>query len=96
LLVTISFIVTAAFAMPLQGTYSLFLITRYVRPAVQERIKANPQDAITEARRELGGDQRKVVDLSGSEGASPLDDSSTRMGATGTNRAVSACDGRRF
>ena len=71
LVVAISFILTAAFAMPLQGTYSLFLITRYVRPAVQERIKADPQAAIDEARRELGSSQ-KTIDLSGGEGAMPL------------------------
>ena len=57
LLVTLAFCITAAFAMPLQGTYSLFLITRYARPAVQQRIKANPQAAIDEARQELGKPQ---------------------------------------
>ncbi len=67
LLITLSFFITAAFAMPLQGTYSLFLITRYARPAVQERIKADPQAAIREARSEVG--KPAPVDTTGSEGA---------------------------
>ena len=67
LLVTLAFFITAAFSMPLQGTYSLFLITRYARPEVQNRIKANPQAAIDEARREVG--TPKAVDTSGNEGA---------------------------
>lgn len=72
LLITLSFFITAAFAMPLQGTYSLFLITRYARPAVQERIKANPQAAIEEARKELGTPQ--PLDTSGNEGAPTTND----------------------
>ena len=67
LLITLSFFITAAFAMPLQGTYSLFLITRYARPEVQSRIKADPQAAINEARREVG--KPAPLDISGSEGA---------------------------
>jgi MFS family permease len=69
LLITLSFFITAAFAMPLQGTYSLFLITQYARPEVQERIKADPQSAIDEARREVG--KPPPLDTSGSEGAAP-------------------------
>lgn len=67
LLITLSFFITAAFAMPLQGTYSLFLITKYARPEVQDRIKADPQAAIDEARSEVG--KPAPVDTTGSEGA---------------------------
>jgi DHA1 family tetracycline resistance protein-like MFS transporter len=67
LLITLSFFITAAFAMPLQGTYSLFLITKYTRPQVQDSIKQNPQAAIDEARKEIGKPQ--PVDNSGGEGA---------------------------
>jgi len=73
LVMTVAFILTAAFAMPLQGTYSLFMITRYIRPEVQQRIKADPAAAIAEARTEFGSSGKGVaLDLSGSEGHSPL------------------------
>ena len=68
LLITLSFFITAAFAMPLQGTYSLFLITKYARPEVQASIKANPQAAIKEARSEMGKPQ--PLDTSGGESGS--------------------------
>jgi MFS family permease len=53
LIITISLFITIAFAT-LQGTYTLFLITRYNRPAAQQLIRTNPQAAIAEARRDAG------------------------------------------
>jgi len=52
LMIAISFFATLAFAT-LQGTYTLFLIKEYTRPAVQETIQRNPQAAIRAAQREI-------------------------------------------
>lgn len=65
LIIAITFFVTVAFAT-LQGTYSLFLITRYVRPQVQQFIHAEPREAIAEAQKALGG---KHVSAAATEGA---------------------------
>jgi MFS family permease len=69
LIVAISFFAMVAFAT-MQGTYSLFLITRYNRPAVQELIKKDPQAAIAEAMRESreGHTAAATSGLSGGEG----------------------------
>ena len=52
----IGFISILAFAT-MQGTFTLFIIKRYVRPETQTFIKANPQAAIAEAQKHLTATQ---------------------------------------
>lgn len=58
-----SFMSILAFATALQGTYTIFLEAKYVRPGVQHFIKTQPDEAAAEARRRL---------VAGHSGASPL------------------------
>ncbi|HEX8552085.1 MAG TPA: MFS transporter [Abditibacteriaceae bacterium] len=69
LIIAITFFVTVAFAT-LQGTYSLFLITRYTRPQVQTFIASQPREAITEAQKALGEKHvsAAAVESAGSDG----------------------------
>ena len=61
----ISLFATVAFAT-LQGTYTLFLITRYIRPDVQTYISQNTDSAVAEARRDTA-DSGATAGLSGGE-----------------------------
>ncbi len=74
LIIAISFFATVAFAT-LQGTYTLFLITRYARPQVQNMMRANPQAAIKQARREHSEAAKNKVKMAvgADESASPME-----------------------
>lgn len=73
LLIGISFITIVAFAT-LQGTFTIYLITKYVRPQTQAFIAQNPSRAAEEARRHAGEAKEKksaaAAVASGHEGAS--------------------------
>lgn len=71
LIISITFFVTVAFAT-LQGTYSLFLITRYVRPQVQQLVQANPKEAIIEARSALGAKDAPAEPMEGAASSSSV------------------------
>jgi MFS transporter, DHA1 family, tetracycline resistance protein len=60
LIIITGFIGTLAFAT-LQGTYTTFILVRYARPEVQERIKANPEAAVAEARRHMSHNEKPEV-----------------------------------
>lgn len=52
LMLIIAFVATSAFGN-LQITYTPFLIVSYIRPAIQKTIRANPEQAATEAQHHL-------------------------------------------
>jgi DHA1 family tetracycline resistance protein-like MFS transporter len=52
LMLVIAFVATAAFGN-LQTTYTPFLIVTYIRPAIQQSIRANPAENIDEAQQHL-------------------------------------------
>lgn len=70
LVIWISLFLTVAFAT-LQGTYTLFLITRYIRPDVQTYIRANPQEAIAKAKISEAQTPATEAAHTGGEGGGP-------------------------
>ncbi len=64
LLIAISFITIVAFAT-LQGTFTIYLIAKYVRPQTQTFIAQNPGGAVREARRHAGEGNKAPAAVSG-------------------------------